>query len=308
VLTASGYTDDVRWLPGTGSPAAPFGSAVAIATASEPERALLGDLDADGNEDLIVAESGASHVNTWLGDGLGGFASSTGLPTPGVPTALLALDLSLDGRLDIVSALPDSGAVARIVQDSSTGLAILDVASLGDAPSAITASDIDADGRVDIVAALLHDDWIAIVPDAFEIPPGVSAFGSGSPSCRGRMGAGTNISATPGALDFGFGFTNLMPRRTGIGLLGLVGLPSGSDVLGLGFLWHVGPFVPLITFPMQSDAGGVAAYVQTLANDPTIVGATLYLQTVWIEPIAQTCASSPFGITSTRGLQLTIQP
>jgi len=53
-----------------------------LATALEPKALASGDLNADGYQDLVVANSSSNTISVFLGNGAGGFAPRGELTTP----------------------------------------------------------------------------------------------------------------------------------------------------------------------------------------------------------------------------------
>lgn len=123
----------------------------------KPRGVALGDMDSDGDLDVVFADSDAG-AGVMLGDGEGAFAAATLFPTGGDPgdvTAVALGDLNGDGDLDAV--LPDSleNRVAVLLGDGEGELSsptFVDTAD-GGAPTRAALADVDDDGRLDIVAS-----------------------------------------------------------------------------------------------------------------------------------------------------------
>jgi hypothetical protein len=71
----------------------------------------IGDLNSDGNLDLVTGNNEDSDVSVALGDGRGGFKRAAGSPfaVGKGPYPLAVGDLNADGRLDIVATSTDNG-------------------------------------------------------------------------------------------------------------------------------------------------------------------------------------------------------
>ena len=132
LITANQNSDDVSVLLGTGTgdfTAAP-GSPVAVGDA--PTSAVVGDMNSDGELDLITAGDGGSGVSVLVGAGTGTF-SSPGLAFPsgdGPSTNTLA-DLNGDGRLDVATANHDSSNVSILLSSVTITPSVLPVATVG---------------------------------------------------------------------------------------------------------------------------------------------------------------------------------
>ncbi|MCK6446027.1 MAG: VCBS repeat-containing protein [Planctomycetes bacterium] len=80
------------------------------------ECVAAGDLDHDGDTDLVTTAPGAVQAFVWLADGVGGLALGQVHPfVSGTPTAIELADLDLDGNLDVLvtCAGPNTVVVCR---------------------------------------------------------------------------------------------------------------------------------------------------------------------------------------------------
>jgi len=122
----------------------------------EPRGITTGDLDGDGDLDLVMANALAGATNLlWMrNDGNGTFATAESLDFGTRCYDVVAVDLDGDLDLDLATADIDIDQVGvRSNQGSGTfaaGVLLIDVA---DSPSAITAADLDNDGDFDLIAA-----------------------------------------------------------------------------------------------------------------------------------------------------------
>lgn len=144
-----------RFTPAPGSPVTAF-------AVDRPHNhgLVVGDVNADGRADVIVADQTQRAVAVLLGDGRGGLA------LPGPPIALGAEvyppslgDMNGDGRLDLVVPLLSGDAIGVLLGDGSGGFAHAPGSPYhtGRArPYAIALADLDRDGALDVFAP--HDD------------------------------------------------------------------------------------------------------------------------------------------------------
>jgi len=301
---------------------------------AKPWGLAAGDLNLDGVEDL-VALTGAgspSSIEPWLGFlTVPGFANNYALATPfpqaGLGSELAVADFDGDGFPDVV-ANEQSLPQVRVVRGTGTG-------AFGASPLLVpggslsipfpehliwqvAACDLNADGKEDLVVATNHP-ISASAPRIFAFvnetptPAGISTFGTGTRGCAGRLAMGASASPKINSPQFKLTTTNAPRWSTGLVLISDQQDAVGSDPFGLGALLHVG-LVGASTFTSltaKSDAAGQAFAATPIPNAPSFVGATLYVQSLFVESTANgtgVCTPSPFGIVTSNGLRMTFQP
>src|SRR6056297_2689309 len=147
----------------------------------------LGDLNADGNVDLVTANNGSNDVSVLLGDGLGGFAASTGSPlTVGDgPNAVALGDVNDDGNADLVTANAGSNDISVLLGDGIGGFAPAAGSPFmaGDLPQSVTLGDVDADDNLDLITTNLVSNDVSVL-----LGDGTGQFNSaaGSPFTAGN--------------------------------------------------------------------------------------------------------------------------
>jgi hypothetical protein len=133
-----------------GGPAGP-GAGAAVPGSSSAQAAALGDLDRDGDLDLLQIQSGGLAVS--LGDGNGAFAA----PVPGESLSATCHDVALgdldrDGDLDAVAACGSQMLILR-----GNGAGVLTVGQYQaltdgiDAATHVEVVDWDRDGKLDVI-------------------------------------------------------------------------------------------------------------------------------------------------------------
>src|SRR5262249_36052706 len=125
-----------------------------------PTGGAHGDMDGDGDLDVVVATGTSSGVTVLVNNGGGTFFSSPPASTaPNTADAVAIGDLDADGRNDFVAARGDPascGPTPSVIPFLNTGLggfvpqpAVL----VGPSPKAVVLCDVDMDGDLDIVTA-----------------------------------------------------------------------------------------------------------------------------------------------------------
>ena len=151
---------------------------VVINAGSGPARVLIGDLDGDGEPDLVVLKGSDGTVGVYRNLGTNGPLAATSFAPPVVLTiaggassvsGLALADLAGDGRLDIIVGGYSLNRIAIFQNFSSPGSLTtnsfggeVDLAVNG-YPSSIAVADLDGDGLPDIVTANQQGNTVSIL-------------------------------------------------------------------------------------------------------------------------------------------------
>ncbi|MBN9414676.1 MAG: VCBS repeat-containing protein [Candidatus Eremiobacteraeota bacterium] len=123
-----------------------------------------GDLNNDGNLDLVASFFDDSLVAVYLGNGTGGFAAPTNRTLPGLnPNDFTLGDWNRDGRLDL--AVPSSLADTMVIYlgDGSGGFAAPTSINVGLTPVDAATGDFNGDGNPDLVTANFDGGTLSIL-------------------------------------------------------------------------------------------------------------------------------------------------
>ncbi|GGF08516.1 hypothetical protein GCM10011383_19600 [Hymenobacter cavernae] len=128
------------------------GSEVAVST--NATGAATGDVDGDGDLDLLIAEGQNNVVSVRLNDGAGRFSGSQQVPVGNYPSSVTLGDVDSDGDLDLLTTNYAGGTVSVCLNDGSgsfrsTGQAVY----VRDNLTALALGDVDGDADLDLLVA-----------------------------------------------------------------------------------------------------------------------------------------------------------
>jgi hypothetical protein len=132
----------------------------------QPVGVRAGDLDGDGDLDLVVSNLNSSNVSILLNQGAGTFAAPSPLTTAFSPRGLVLVDFDNDGDLDVATSTANGVSVLI----NSGGGSFAPYAFHGTPPGALSldTGDLDGDGLVDLVVVgfdngATNAGWISIL-------------------------------------------------------------------------------------------------------------------------------------------------
>ena len=222
---------------------------------------VVGDLDADGDVDVIVTRAGYDDVlrNTGVAFVVGGT-----LPTVGNTTRLALVDVDEDGRLDLWRA---GGAISLLLGNGLGGFTsgAARIGSIGAAAPQLLPFDSDRDGDIDLLICEPFSQPVLQLNRHRDLRPDVPRIGQPwQPTVWSQPG----YAAAPHPLLLGIG---LLPLPQPLVLPGIGAL--GIDLSG-----------PVVLLTGQAAAPSyVAAFPLLIPNVPQLSSLPLYLQALVVQ-------------------------
>ena len=134
-----------------------FAPATDFVVGLDPFTVTVGDFNGDGNQDLVVANSGEAKVSVLLGDGTGGFPSVTDFSVGNGPRHVAIGDFNGDGNSDLAVANFDASFDGFIIPGVSillgTGTGSFNAAPVVDTftnPDFVAIGDLNGDAFQDL--------------------------------------------------------------------------------------------------------------------------------------------------------------
>jgi hypothetical protein len=143
--------DDISVYLGDGNGG--FTSAGDFEACSNPHEVASGDLNEDGNPDLVVPCWGGSVASLLLGNGDGTFQAATDLGVGSAPHSVVIADFNGDGDLDVATADHNSNTVSILLGNGDGTFESRQSRSVGPGPHSMRGGDLNGDGDPDLVTA-----------------------------------------------------------------------------------------------------------------------------------------------------------
>jgi len=182
-LVVTNHDDATLWTFGNdGTGAFAFGQSIAVCCTLRPTGLATGDLDGDGDADILAttddADRGLNFVSVWLNSS-GTFGVQTNFESGGAnPASLIVSDLDVDGDLDAVVVNQDANTIGILEGTGLGGFLATTVVGVGVQPTAVAAGDLDGSGTPDLVVTNQDSDSISLIFNQLEVPGCVSDFDS----------------------------------------------------------------------------------------------------------------------------------
>ena len=165
LLSATQFDDSIAWYENDGA-ADPSFTRIAISTAANGASSVhAGDVDGDGDLDLISASFNDDAVSWYENDGAAepSFTRIVITTAADGASSVHTGDVDGDGDLDLMSASVLDGTIAWYENDGGADPSFTRfiVTTMADGARSVYAGDLDGDGDLDLMSASKNDDTIA---------------------------------------------------------------------------------------------------------------------------------------------------
>jgi hypothetical protein len=127
-----------------------FRMPVGYAAGNRPHSVAVGDMNCDGNQDMVVANFDDDMVTVHFGTGTGRFFPPLVYSVGDGPTDVQVADFNGDGKPDIATANINSNNLSVLLGNCGITFTPLSPATTGAKPYFMRVSDLNADGKLDI--------------------------------------------------------------------------------------------------------------------------------------------------------------
>lgn len=164
----------------------------------EPSSVVMGDLNEDGNPDLVTANALADTITVFFGEGDGRFTAAQ-YAVGDFPLDVELTDFDGDGHLDVVVSNSRDNSLSLFFGFGDGTLGEEARWSMASSPRDLTIGDFDGDGHPDIAAFVVNNDGVYVAIFSyqgdgdfevmFESPAGISpdALTAADVNCDGRL-------------------------------------------------------------------------------------------------------------------------
>ena len=193
---------------------------------SGPQSVAVGDVDNDGDLDLLVANANDGTVSVRLNNGAGIFGGGSD-PAVGSSPSSVALG-DVDGDLDLLTANATANTVSVRLNNGAGVFGGGSNPAVGSGPVGVAVGDVDGDGDLDLLTANINNSTVSV-----RLNNGSGTFGGGSDTAVGSGPVGVVV----GDVDKD-GDLDLLTANSGDGTVS-VRLNNGSGAFGGGSTLNV---------------------------------------------------------------------
>jgi hypothetical protein len=122
-----------------------------------------GDLDGDGDTDLLTANLRTSKISMFLNSGDGTFRGSSEYAVQNGPLAMHARDLDGDGDVDLAVLCFSASKISILLNRGTSSLTVAASYDVTGSPSDLCIGDFNADGKIDLATANSNSGDLAVL-------------------------------------------------------------------------------------------------------------------------------------------------
>jgi hypothetical protein len=184
----------------------------------------LGDIDGDGDLDLLAAQFSfvSNTVSVRFNDGTGHFSGSQSVVVGTTPKRVVLGDMDGDGDLDVLTANQGGNSVSVRLNNGAGSFSGGSEVAVDSYPTRVTMGDLDGDGDLDLLVAT-YSGWLNV-----RLNDGAGAFRPGS-SVRAQVSTSDAVLGdVDGDGDLDVLATNFIPEAVSVRLNDGAGNFSGT--------------------------------------------------------------------------------
>ncbi|MBL8746185.1 MAG: VCBS repeat-containing protein [Phycisphaerae bacterium] len=138
-----------------------------------PASVAIADLDADGDNDLAVANFTSDNVSVLKNNGNGTFAAHVTYAAGSLPDSVAIADLDADGDMDLAVANANSNNVSVLKNNGDGTFSAHVPYGVGSSPRSVAIADLDGNTSPDLAVANYSGNNVSILINLTEVlPPG----------------------------------------------------------------------------------------------------------------------------------------
>jgi len=219
-----------------------FGAYTSVAVGLQPTELVLADIDNDGDQDLLTANTGGASLSIRINNGGGSFSGGTTLALPAGSTlsGLRAGDMDADGDLDLMVAQGTGGRVYTFLNTSGTfalqarALRLSRDTAHPASSTGIVLGDVDGDGDLDVITS--NSSQVVLSLNVGSLPslpsPVISSLSPGSgPVGATVIIAGSGLTDITGVFFNGLLAPGFVPNASGTAIIATVPAGASSGVV-----------------------------------------------------------------------------
>jgi len=134
-----------------------------LAAGDFPTGVATGDIDGDGDLDVLAGNAGSDSLSVFLNDGAGTFQRAPDLPAGFGPVEVVLEDLDGDNDLDIATTNVDQRNISVLLNDGTGVFTLAGFFSVGESPFSMVAGDFDGDLDIDLATANEFSDSVSVL-------------------------------------------------------------------------------------------------------------------------------------------------